>query len=77
MRGVVTELVVGSLARAGAGRVLNSLCEAEAEIPLPHPERSCEWLNGAILEGARCHEIVERGSPGPLTRSDLHPGPDR
>jgi hypothetical protein len=48
---------------AGAGRVLNRLGTPTNEIPLPHPERSREWLNVALVECGRCHQVVARTSP--------------
>jgi hypothetical protein len=61
--GVVNGLVVGSRKRTGAGRVLNSRGSAESEIPIPHPPRSREWLHVALVECARCHQVLERRSP--------------
>ena len=31
--------------------------------PLPHPRRSREWLEAALVECAQCHQVVERRSP--------------
>ncbi len=49
--------------RTGAGRVLSRLGINGSEIRIPRRERSCEWLHVAILECARCHQVVERVSP--------------
>lgn len=49
--------------RSPTGRVLNRLGTATTEIALPHPERSREWMKVAILECARCLQVVERTSP--------------
>jgi hypothetical protein len=51
------------LRRAGAGRVLNARCAVSAEIPLPRPTRSREWMKVALVECARCRQVVERTSP--------------
>jgi hypothetical protein len=51
------------LRRAGAGRVLNPQGTAASDIPLPHPGRSREWLTAALVECARCYQVVERRSP--------------
>lgn len=49
--------------RAGAGHLLRSRGLATSEISLPHLARSREWLTVALLECARCHQVVERTSP--------------
>jgi hypothetical protein len=54
---------VGSPPRAGAGRVLNSLGVTAGAISLPRPSRSRGWLDLAVLECRRCHQVVERHSP--------------
>jgi len=59
----VNELAAGSSERAGAGRVLNRHSASASEIPLPHPERSRQWLRVALIECARCHQAAERRSP--------------
>lgn len=58
-----SDSVTSWLRRAGAGRVLNRLGAAGTEILLPHPVRSREWLKVALVECARCHQVVERTSP--------------
>jgi hypothetical protein len=49
--------------RIGAGRVLNRLVAAESVILLPRLERSRAWLSVALVECARCHQVVARTSP--------------
>ncbi len=51
------------LRRAGAGRVLNPQGTAASEIPLPSPGRSRERLAAALVECARCRQVVVRRSP--------------
>jgi hypothetical protein len=51
------------LRRAGAGRVLNRLGTANGEIALPHSGRSRELLNVALVECARCHQVIARAAP--------------
>jgi hypothetical protein len=51
------------LRRAGAGRVLKTRGETSSQIPLPHPPRSRAWLEAALFECARCHQVGERRSP--------------
>jgi hypothetical protein len=53
----------GWLPRAGAGRVLKARGTEAVEITLPRAKRSREWLTAAVLECARCHQVVERRSP--------------
>ena len=51
------------LRRAGAGRVLNSRGTTAQQINLPRPSRSREWFTFALVECARCHQVVEQTSP--------------
>jgi hypothetical protein len=51
------------LRRAGAGRVLKTLGDASAQIRLPQPPRSRAWLNVALIECDRCHQVEQRRSP--------------
>jgi hypothetical protein len=57
------DLGSGWLRRAGAGRVLNPRGAVASDVPLPYPARSRGWLEAALLECARCHQVVERRSP--------------
>ncbi len=58
-----SDAVSGWLRRAGAGRVLNRLGTVGSDIAVPLPRRSREWLKVALLECARCHQVVQRTSP--------------
>ena len=60
------------LRRAGPARLLNSRGTATSQISLPHPGRSREWLKVALLECARCHQVVERRSPVQRYCADCH-----
>jgi hypothetical protein len=51
------------LRRAGAGHLLRSRGETASEIPLPRTARSREWMRVALVECARCHQVIERRSP--------------
>ena len=57
------ESVTEWLRRAGAGRVLNSRGTQTSEITLPLPRRSREWLDLALVDCQRCHQVVQRQSP--------------
>jgi len=50
------------LRRTGAGWVLNPRGPAATEIQLPYPGGSREWLEAALVECHRCHQVVARTS---------------